>query len=210
MKFYCIYILIVNVILFAGVKVVDGQSWDFVKEKDGIKIYTRNELNSSLKSYKGEVTFKASLDKVNLLVGDVKNLDWWDKNISNIKVIDFEKNKFIRYYLVYHVPWPLSNRDLALESQITTDPATGVRTVFSKPVFNLVPEKKDLVRIKKYWQKWTVEPMDKGYVHVILEGFVDPNGNIPSWIYNMVITETPFNVIHSLRERALSLKPASE
>lgn len=210
MKYSHVLISILNVLLFLGFNDVNGQSWVFAKEKDGIRIYTRNELNSSLKSYKGEATFKGDIDKVNLLVGDAKNLDWWDKNISNIKVIDFERDKFIRYYLVYHVPWPLSNRDIALESQITTDPVTGKRTVFSKPIVNLVPEKKDLVRIKKYWQKWTVEPMDKGYVHVILEGFVDPNGNIPSWFYNIVITETPYNVIYALRERALSGKPANE
>lgn len=210
MKYSPGLILILNILLFLNVKAVNGQSWDFAKEKDGIKLFTRNELNSSLKSYRGEVTFKADIEKVNLLVGDVKNLDWWDKNISDIKVIDFKKDKSIRYYLIYHAPWPLSNRDIALESQITTDPLTGVRTVFSKPIYHLVPEKKDLVRIKKYWQKWTVEPMDNGYVHVVLEGFVDPNGNVPSWLYNMVITETPFNVIYALRERALSEKPANE
>jgi hypothetical protein len=210
MKYYHLLILILNVILCSVIEDVYAQSWDFAKEKDGIKIYTRNELNSSLKSFRGEVTFKASIDKVNLLVGDAKNLDWWDKNISNVRVIDFERNKFIRYYLVYHVPWPLLDRDLALEAQITTNPVTGVRTVFSKPLYNIVPENKNLVRIKKYWQKWTVEPKDKGYVHVVLEGFVDPNGNIPSWLYNMVITETPFNVINALRQRALSAKPANE
>jgi hypothetical protein len=209
MKYYVLLVLLLTLFLASLPKDVYPQSWKFAKEKDGIKIYTRDELNCSLKSYKGEVTFKASINKVNLLVGDAKNLDWWDKNISNIKVIDFKRNKFIRYYLVYHLPWPLSNRDLALESQITTDSVTGERTVISKPLFNVIPEKKDLVRIKKYWQKWTVQPMEKGYVHVILEGFVDPNGNIPSWLYNMVITETPYNVIYSLRERAISAKPAS-
>jgi len=209
MKYYIHLVLLLTLFLASQPKDAYPQLWNFAKEKDGIKIYTRDELNSSLKSYKGEVTFKASIDKVNLLVGDAKNLDWWDKNISNIKVIAFERNKFIRYYLVYQVPWPLSNRDLVLESQITTDSVTRERTVVSKPLSNVIPEKQNLVRIKKYWQKWTVQPMDKGYVHVILEGFVDPNGNIPSWLYNLAITETPYNVIYSLRERAIAAKPAS-
>ena len=30
-----------------------AQSWDFIKEKDGIKIYTRVEAGKSLKSYRG-------------------------------------------------------------------------------------------------------------------------------------------------------------
>lgn len=210
MKYYYFLTVILIVLLFTKATDVYGQSWDFVKEKNGIKVFTRNELNSSLKSFRGEVTFKANLEKVNLLVGDANNLDWWDKDITYIKILDFKKNKYIQYYIIYKVPWPLSNRDLALEAQISIDPSTGVRTVVAKPLLNVVPEKKDLVRIKKYWQKWTVQPLDKGYVHVIMEGFVDPYGNVPSWLYNMTVTETPINVLQSLRERALSSKPANK
>jgi hypothetical protein len=208
MKYNFIFATLLIVILLAVGCDACAQSWDFVKEKDGIKIFTRNEVNSSLKASKGEVTFKASLEKVNLLVGDAKNIDWWDKNISSVKVLAFERNKFIQYYIIYSVSWPLSNRDLALEAVISTDPVTRVRTVLAKPLLKVVPEKKDLVRIKKYWQKWTVEPLDNGYVHVTLEGFIDPTGNVPSWLFNMFVTETPYNALYALRQRALSNKPA--
>lgn len=200
--------MILTILIFALSNDLCGQSWDFVKEKEGIKIYTRKELNSSLKASKGEVTFKANLEKVNLLVGDAKNIDWWDKNISSVKVLAFERNKYIQYYIVYSVAWPLSNRDLALQASISTDPVTGVRTVLAKPLLNVAPEKKDLVRVKKYWQKWTVRPLENGYVRVTLEGFIDPTGNVPPWLFNMFVTETPFNAIYALRERALSDKPA--
>jgi hypothetical protein len=208
MKYSNFLFIILIIFQFSKVRDVYGQSWKFAKEKDGIKIFTRDEVNSPLKSFRGEITFKADINKVNLLVGNAENLDWWDKNISDVRIMEFQKDKLIRYYLVYHVPWPLSNRDLALESKITTDPVTMARTVFSKPLINVVPENKDLVRIKKYWQKWTVHPMENGFVHVIIEGFVDPNGNVPAWLYNMTVTETPFNVLRTLRERALSDKPA--
>jgi hypothetical protein len=207
MKYYYWLILLLLVFFFHA-KDLRAQSWDFVKEVDGIKIFTRKELNSSLKSFKGEVTFKAKIDKVNLLVGNADNLDWWDKDISSVKVLAFEKDKFIQYYIVYKVAWPLSNRDLALDARISTDPVTGVRTVSAKPLLNAVPENPNLVRIKKYWQKWTVQPMDKGYVHIILEGFVDPTGNVPSWLFNIVVTETPLRALNALRDRALSDKPA--
>jgi hypothetical protein len=167
-------------------------------------------MNSSLKAFRGEITFKADIKKVNLLVGDADNLDWWDKAICSKKIIGFEKNKFIKYYIVYDVPWPLSNRDLALEALISIDPVTGVRTVAAKPLLNVIPENKDMVRIKQYWQKWTVQPMKNGYVHVIMEGFVDPLGNVPAWLYNMTVTETPINVLNALRERTLSRKPANQ
>lgn len=186
---------------------LSGQSWDFIKEKDGIRLYTRKEANSNLKSFKGEATFQVKIEKVNGLLGNGKNFDWWSKDIREIRVLSMEENKWIRYYVIYDVPWPLSDRDLAAEARITTNPVTGERTVEAKPLLNAVPEKPDIVRIKKYIQKWTISPMENGYVHVVLEGTLDPAGSLPAWLINMVITETPYKVIRALRQRALSGKP---
>ena len=114
-------------ILFALVfsHAIVAQSWDFIKEKEGIKIYTRKEGGSSLKSFKGVTDIHAPAEKVFNLIGNVKNLDWWDKNVKEIRVISFEPEKLIKYYLVYDVPWPLNDRDLCVEAKITFDPVTG-------------------------------------------------------------------------------------
>jgi hypothetical protein len=207
MKYSTWVFLLIPVFILFTAKNSPGQSWEFVKEKDGIKIYTRKEENSNVKSFKGESTFRAKIENVSFLLGNGKNFDWWDKDIREIKVLDFQENKFIRYYLIYDVPWPLSDRDLVVEALISTDPVTGERTVSAKPLLNVVPEKPDIVRIQRYSQKWTVRPLENGYVYVILEGTVDPGGNVPAWLINMVITETPLKVIRSLRERAISGKP---
>ncbi|MCK9422233.1 MAG: START domain-containing protein [Bacteroidales bacterium] len=178
-----------------------AQEWNFIKEKDGIKIYTRKEGNSSLKTFKGVVDLHTELDKVYNLLGNVKNVDWWDKNLKEITVLLYEKDKHIQYYLVYSVPWPLTDRDLCVDAKITTDPVTGIRTIYSVPLLNVIPEKPDRIRITEYWQRWTIQPVTKGTVHVILEGYVDPAGSVPDWLYNMVITETPLKIIRGIKER---------
>lgn len=178
-----------------------GQKWDFIKEKDGIKIYTRKEANTSLKSFRGEVTLHTQMAKVCNLIGNVKNVDWWDKNLREINVLSYEEDKNIKYYLVYDVPWPFTDRDLCVEAKITTDPVTGQRVIYSIPLPGVIPEKPDLIRIKNYWQKWVIQPIDQGNIYVILEGFVDPAGSVPAWLYNMVITETPLKIIRGIKSR---------
>ncbi len=187
-----------------------AQSWTFVKEKDGITVYTRLESNNSWKSFKGDVTFKASFEKVNSMLGNVKNIDWWDKAIKDVKVLGQEENKFIQYYLVYSLPWPFKDRDLVTETIISVDAITGVRTYVAKPLSNKVPEKPNVVRIKDFWQTWTVEPLKEGYVHVTLKGSVNPGGSIPAWLFNMVITETPLKMLHSIREVSMSGESVSK
>jgi hypothetical protein len=76
-----------------------------------------------------------------------------------------------------------------------------MRTVRATPLEGVVPEKPDLVRIKNYWQQWTMVPIGKGMLHLTLEGSVDPGGNIPSWLINMVITETPLKIMRKVIEQ---------
>ena len=182
-NYYSIKIVLV-VFLSVSMGELSGQSWNFAKEEDGIKIYTRVLKNSSLKSYKGEVTIHAPVKKVCSLFGNARNIDWWGPDFKGIKVLAYEPDKYVRFYYIYNMPWPLADRDL-------------------------VPDVPGLVRIKKYSQKWTVQPLDKGNVQVTLEGFVDPGGNVPAWLYNMLVTEMPLRTIRLMRARVLSDKPAN-
>jgi hypothetical protein len=50
---------------------VAAQSWDFIKEKDSIKIYTRKEAGKSLKSYKGVTDIKAPAEKIFAMMEDI-------------------------------------------------------------------------------------------------------------------------------------------
>jgi hypothetical protein len=197
---FIIDLLTINILL--------AQSWNFVKEKEGIKVFTRHEPNSNLKAFKGEATLNVPIGKVSELFCNNSNFDWWDKNITQIKVLDSEENKYYQFYLVYSLPWPLADRDFAVDVRMKCDSATGILTVNSKPLLNVVPLKPDLVRITKYWQKWTIQPVDKSHVHAILEGFIDPGGNVPSWLYNIIVPQAPVKSILSLQKYSLSGKKA--
>jgi hypothetical protein len=178
-----------------------SQPWKFIKEKDGIKVYTRQQENSPVKSFKGVADIKSGYAKIYAIVGDVRGSDHWDENIKELKVISSDKDKSFCYYLVYSTPWPLQNRDLCVEAIIKKDSATGDIEILAQSRPKLVPEQKDLVRIKEYWQKWTVHPIDNTHTRLTIEGTVNPGGSIPAWLANMVITDTPLKMLHDIRER---------
>ncbi len=193
--------LLVSLILVILAIDLQAQKWEFIKEKEGIKIYTRKDAGTVLKSFKGEADLHTTMEKVCNLIGNVKNVDWWDKNLREINVLLYEKDKHIQYYLVYGAPWPVTDRDLCVDATITTDPVTGIRTIYSVPLLNTIPENPEYVRIKNYWQKWVIQDMKNGTIHVYLEGYVDPAGSVPNWIYNMVITDTPLKIMRGIKER---------
>jgi hypothetical protein len=192
-------LIVISFLLFTSS--LYSQDWQFIKEKEGIKIYTRKEPGSNLKSFRGEALLHAKYEDILNLVGNVKNQDWWDKGVSELKILLFDEGKHVQYYIVYDSPWPVSDRDLVVDAVINTDPVTKIRTVKAKPLPNVVPEKPGRVRIKNYWQSWTITPIQPGLVHVELEGFVDPGGSVPDWLYNMVITDTPLKVIRTVKTK---------
>ena len=178
-----------------------GQKWDFVRKRDQIMLYTRKEGNGSLKSFRGVTDIRGDFREIITMIGNPKDLRWWGRDVHGIRVLDYEKDKHIQYYLIYDAPWPFTDRDLVSDVQITTDSLTGTRTVFSQPLLNVVPESPGLVRVTKYWQKWTIQPLKKGVVHLTLEGYIDPAGNIPDWLYNMVVIDTPLRLIREVQKR---------
>ena len=180
---------------------MSAQSWDFIKEKNGIKIYTRMEAGKSLKSYRGVTDINAPAEKIFDMLEDINNTDWWDKNLTQIKVLLYEKYKRAQYYLVYDLPWPVTDRDLCVDVTVTIDPVTGERRITAVPLTGVIPERNDMRRIKDYRQAWTVIPAGKEMTHVVLEGFVDPAGSIPDWISNMLIVDSPFKSISGVREQ---------
>ena len=180
---------------------LSAQDWNFIKESDGIKIFTRSEESSALKSFKGEADLKTDMEKISKVIQQTENYDLWNDDISEIKVLGYEKDKYIKYYLVYDVQWPFSDRDLCVEALISTNPVTGKRVVLATPLPGVIPENPDMVRITNYWQQWTMEPAGNGMIHLTLEGSVDPGGNIPAWLTNLVISNTPLNIMRQVREQ---------
>ena len=185
----------------APISDLSGQTWNFIKERDHIKLYSRVEGNGPLKSFKGEVDIHADMEKVSAIIGNVTNFEWWGENIRGIRVLFYEKDKHIQYYLIYDAPWPFTDRDLVADVQITTDPSSGTRTIYSRPLLNVIPENPDLVRVTRYWQRWTIQPLNNGVIHLTLEGFIDPAGSIPSWLYNMLVIETPLKLMREVQKR---------
>jgi hypothetical protein len=191
---------IILLIFILSINYTYSQEWTFEKEKDGIKIYSCHETVSNFKSYKGEMNLKAEVETVCSIIEDVASFKKYDEDVDTIRVLCWEKGKSFKYYVVYRVPWPFKNRDLCIEAKISTDPKDGSKQINSKSIPTYIPENEHYVRMIDYRQTWTIKPLENGMVHVTLEGYADPAGDIPAWVANMAITDTPLNILTAVRD----------
>jgi len=189
--------LVLNIISEAA----SAQSWEFSKEKDGIKIYIRKEPGKTIKSFKGVTDIHAPAEKIYTLIEDANHTDWWDKGITQVKVLLYEKDRRAQFYMVYDLPWPITDRDLCVDATVFIDKATGVSRITSVSAPALAPAEEDPIRIRDYRQTWTITPTGKESAHVELEGYADPAGSVPDWLTNMLLTDSPLKTIGEVRRR---------
>jgi hypothetical protein len=181
-----------------------AQSWTFIKEKDGVHIYSRKLAGKLFKSFKGVSDINAPAEKVYAILENVNNTDWWDKNVKNIKVLFYEKNKMSRYYMVYQLPWPFESRDLCAVVISIIDTETKTYKLTATPLLGVISEKPDLIRIKEYMQIWTVRSTGKNQSHIELESYVDPAGNVPDWLINSILTNMPIQLINGVKKKIIN------
>jgi hypothetical protein len=193
-----VFILFLSIILSFQVA---AQSWNFIKEKDGIKLYTKEETGSHLKGFRGVTVIDAPAEKIFAFLNDMSKTEWWDDNLTLVKVLNYEKNKSARFYMVYNMPWPLVDRDVCVDIIVSSDMKSGESRVSIVSVNQVVPEKDDLVRIKDYHQTWIVKSAGEGKANVVLEGFIDPSGKIPDWVTNAIIVDSPYRAIRGVKEK---------
>jgi hypothetical protein len=198
-SFNIFFLIFINLLLL--INNIAAQDWVFRKEKDSIKVYTRTEESNPVKSYRGEMDLHTTMAKISRVLGSPESFDWWSANVRDIQVLEYKKEKLIKYYFIYELPWPVSNRDLCAQAIITFDSVEQKRVVRATPLEGVIPEKPDLVRIKNYWQQWTMQTAGPGIIHLTLEGSIDPGGYIPAWMVNMVITETPLSIMSKVKEK---------
>ena len=194
--------------IFIGLSLISplficSQAWEFEEEDGGIKIYLRDEPGSSLKAYKGVVVLNAEMDYLYRLIVDFDNYNRWVEDIEGMKTLSFVEDSSYIYYMVFKMPWPYSNRDLVAEAIVTMEPSDRQRIVYSKPIPDHLAEQEDLIRIREFWQRWTITRLDSQRVELILEGFTDPAGPIPAWLYNMLIVNTPRDLLKNIRKEVL-------
>jgi hypothetical protein len=190
--FSCILFLL-NINLFAGA------DWKLAKEKDGIKGYTRDNDKTHYKEYKTVSTYKTTLSALTALYCDLNNHKVWMSDIMSATKIKSVSNTdwFTRYEIKF--PWPMDNRDAVYHIQLIQDPSTKIVNITFTSAPDSYPKQKDFIRLDISSGAWKFTPKGNGIIEIETNGYTDP-GNIPAWIVNMFLIESPMKTIMNMRK----------
>jgi hypothetical protein len=186
--------------LLLAVLIVSGQTdWELRTEKKDIKVYTRTYADSKYKAIKVELILQTTLSRLVAVLLDIKAApDWVYATKSAILLKQVSPSELI-YYSEVKLPWPMSNRDFISHLITSQDPDTHVVTILGPTITDYVPEKKEIVRVKRSEGKWTLTPLGKDHIRVEYTLHTEPGGDLPAWLFNLFVTKGPIESFEHLK-----------
>lgn len=166
--------------------------WELELEEDEaqLKIYTRKIEGSSLKEFKGEMLVDTTLTALASLLLDAQAATEWMHQCEKFEVIEEVAPQDIVIHFINGAPWPVSDRDAVVSSQMSQDPETLAVRIDVKALTDYMPEDDDFVRIPRMEGHWAFIPTD-GKVLVRYQIHAEPGGSLPAWLANSVVVDTP-------------------
>lgn len=199
-----VFRLLVGVLLFsgaaAGAQVPSGVNWQLVKEGKGIQVYTAPAGNSGRKYIKATATLTGSLSKVQAVFRDVARQKDWVYGTRQAYLIQKTDDNHLLYYNETALPWPASNRDVAIRMTLAEDPARRTLSITQQGDPGAAPANKGIVRVPHFSGNWTFRDDGKGQQQVAYYLDIDPGGSLPNWVVNLFIAKGPYETMVKLRE----------
>ena len=200
MKIYLILFLLTYTLL--------ASPWHLDKEKNGIKVFTREVKGSDFLEFKGVVEVNASVDAVVAFLYDIPRTAEWIHDCDfgmTLEEVSFENNYI---YQTFDLPFPVSNRSLILHSILTYTKEGARLDSMAASDFCDSRETKRCRRVEK--EKMLQITKSKGSYRLIVEGknktkiiwqlHTEPGGYIPTWLANAMVLDLPFYSLDKLRE----------
>lgn len=193
--------LILTVLSLLTVHSLTAQSdWQFRKEKDSIRVYSRDTPGSNIKELKITTLVETSLAGALTVINDIDAFPEWIYQCKEGKVLQVISRLEFIYYNLSNFPWPLSDREFVMRSVTRQDPATLEVLCESSALPDYIPENKRYVRIESTVSSWRLRPLPGGWVEVIYQLRSDPGGYLPAWIVNLALDVGPVDSLKKFRE----------
>ena len=186
-----------------------GAQWEVITEEDGIKVMMKEVKGRSLPVFKGEGNVNENLYEILGVLRDINKGKEWMHSCKDSRLIEAIGDRKFIVYNVTNAPWPVSDRDVVVESDASFDKATKTVTIDMKSIEHPdMPKVSGLVRMPRLIGKFTLQAVSEKVTFVTYEIDADPGGMLPHWIVRMASRDIPYITLTNLRDRAKAMAEA--
>jgi len=160
--------------------------WQRVSEKDGVTLFSRSRVGSSIKEFKGTGVISAAPGAVEKVLQDVGDYPTFMPYVTEVRVISRDDGNFLVYQRL-NVPF-VSDRDytLRVEHGITNGPGGVIiyRDTWQTADEAGPPPRRGTVRVRNNEGSWLLEPVGGTSTQATYQIYTDSGGVIPAFLVN--------------------------
>ena len=199
-----------STVLFANETENDESKHSLKINKDGIKVYVYSHKDSKFATFKAITHINASLDSILAVMFDNKSCTEWVYACDDSFVIDDINFNERYHYQICDIPFPFEDRDFIFHSIMKQNPLTKVVTITMNSAADYCQNntskqcervnQSELVRVNKTVGTYQLEPDENGTKITWIQ-HTDPAGNLPGWLVNQFVKDTPYWTLKQLAEK---------
>lgn len=179
--------------------VLSQTDWQQRKDQDGIKVFTKKRRQPGVISYKWIATIDVEPDRLIRFLADVDRFPEWKDGCSESRLIREEEGGGYLYYVVYDFPFPFRDRYMVVDVSAYEEDGGKVTILKSRSADEIEEEGGRMTRITNFWETSRLIRKTETSVEIRTEGFFDPGGNIPAWLTNMHVDNSPIRTVRNLK-----------
>ena len=177
--------------------------WKKILIKNGITVYSQKAPGSDLLALKATGILEAPTGQIMEVLRNVDISKEWIPHIGKkVSVKEFSDLEAITYS-VNVLPWPFADRSLLLHNKLRLDKERKYLVVEIYSVdFETFSIRDDHVRAFMHCGQMIMRPIGTEQTEIELTLFLDPRGQIPTWLVNMAQRTMPYNFLKALEKKA--------
>ncbi len=193
------YLIILFVLLFQNPQLYSQEQWKLSKEGDGVKIFTKKFKNFDFKSFRANMIIDGSVHDFIGALSDIEGFMYWGDKIKSTNLLEKSGDTLQIYYSVVKVPFPYKNRDGIYLNKFKWAHQTKTLFVDIDILYDYLEIEEKFERVKGDGH-WEIIELPSNKIDITFQMQLDPGGNIPSWIANIFIDDSPFRSMIRLKE----------
>jgi len=188
-------------LLFTAMAASAAEEWELRKDEDSIQVFTRTVEDSPYKAVKTVTQIQGvTLASLVALIEDAESCPEWADKCAESYVYERISDTEAYVYTHNNMPFPVKDRDVLAHVHWQQDPSNLEVVMNSDAVEGRMDTVRGRVRLTEAKASWVFKPLDDGSIEVRNEAHINPGSNIPGWVTNMLLVDTPFQTMKSFVE----------
>ena len=175
------------------------EGWEQAINDSDLAVYIKSIPGKDTKAFKAFTYIQAPKEKIFERVKDLPSYCDWFADCGGARFLKVINDKESIGYFINKTPWPVDDRDATFHRTLSTTASGGLKLRLVAETGHL-EEQACCVRLNDADGYILVEDHIAGESSkVTYEFYSDPGGDIPAWLINSMITQSPETTLRNLK-----------